>query len=93
MCIFSSISPKMIIEWSPSLRGHLKWNFDGSPVRNPSPSGFGGLLWDDEGKVCWVSSGPLGSEDLTRAELLSFLFGLREIKSLGKHGCLLEGDS
>lgn len=31
--------------------------------------------------------------DSTKAELLSLLNGLREIKKMGKSGCLVEGDS
>lgn len=71
----------------------MKWNFDGSTIGTPRPSGYGGILQDDEGKVCWVIYGPLGDVNSTKAELLSLLYGLRELKALGKHGCLVEGDS
>lgn len=94
-CISFSISPKLKndIVWSLPQRGNLKWNFDGSAVGSLGSSGYGGILRDDEGKVCWVIAGPLDNGDSTRAEPFSLLLGLREIKSLGKCNCLVEGDS
>lgn len=41
----------------------------------------------------WVIYGPFGERDSTKAKTLSFLYGLREIKVLGKSRCLVEGDS
>lgn len=77
----------------PPPRGQFKWNFDGSTSVNPGPTRYGGMLRDEDGNIVWVISGPLCDGDSTKAELISLLYGLHEIKAMGKVGCLVEGDS
>lgn len=36
---------------------------------------------------------PVGIGYSTNAELMALLFGLRELKAMGRSGCLVEGDS
>lgn len=72
---------------------HLKLNFDGSAKGNPGPASFGCIIWDGNGQIVLTICGPLGEGDSTKVELLSLLYGLREIRKLRRTGCLVEGDS
>lgn len=56
-------------------------------------TGFGCIIRDENGPIVLTICGPLGEGDSTKAELLSLLYGLREIKKLGRSGCLVEVDS
>lgn len=93
--IMPSISTQHSIgmAWIPPPRGKLKLNFDGLAIGNPGLTGFGGIIRDENGQVVLAMCGPLGEEDSTKAELLSLLYGLREVERLEWHGCLVEGGS
>ena len=79
--------------WSPPPSGFIKLNFDGSSVRNPGPSGIGGVFRNEEGIVTALFSGPIGEGDSLRAEILVALEGIRRAKDLNISRLILEGDS
>lgn len=72
--------------------GKMKLNFDGFSLGNLGPVGCGCNGCDDSFNVIFLLSGPLGSCYSMRGELLGLPAGLRELNTLGIHGCLVLGD-
>lgn len=79
--------------WIPPPPGFLKLNFDGSLRGNSGLCGFGYVIRDHQGDIIRVIVGPLGHGDSTKAEVLSLLHGLRELKRIGVSLGCVEGDS
>lgn len=79
--------------WVPPKEGQLKLNFDGSSCGNPSPTGFGFVVRDDQGKLMFAVCVPLGICDSTQANLVSLLKGLLMLRLRGVRNCMVEEDS
>lgn len=55
--------------------------------------GFECVVRDHNGIICRISCGPLASCNSKKAETLTMLLGLRELKKIGISSCIIEGDS
>ena len=55
--------------------------------------GIGGVIRDWKGKVVNHFLGPVNSLDANGAEMLAMLLGCHELRNLGGHNAIIEGDS
>lgn len=83
-CIFiaPSRAKSPSLGWIPPFVGVFKLNFDGSSLGNPSPNGFDCVIHDSKGEVVIIIADPIGVANSTKAELMGFLMGLREMRDL-----------
>lgn len=82
------------LDWKPPSFGSLKLNFDGSSPRNPRPGGFEGVIQDHLGNVTRIVAAPIEFCDSTKAEVMGFIMGLRELEKIGiERNGMVKGDS
>lgn len=84
---------KELLFWIPPHSGSLKLNFDGAFKANPGQVGFGHVIWDHDHNIIRTICGPHKVCNVTKAEAISLLMGLRELNRLKLKGCEMEGDS
>lgn len=92
-CSHSITQNQQSLNWCPPLAGLWKLNCDGALKGNPSPIGFGCVIQDHNGIISRILYGPLEPCNSTKAETMTMLLGLRELKKMGLFECIVEGDS
>lgn len=57
--------------------GMLKVNVDGASFGNSGPAGYDCVLQDSDGQILWVKASPIEVQNVTFAELIGMLEGMR----------------
>lgn len=91
-CLSAPTQPILSLCWKAPPQGVLKLNFNGASKGNPRPAGFGCVIRDHNGDNYKFLCGPLGHCNSTKAKTMGLLMGIRELKSMGAMGALVEGD-
>ncbi|KAF5452775.1 hypothetical protein F2P56_027742 [Juglans regia] len=82
-----------VVKWNPPQRDRVKLNTDGSSLGNPGSAGAGGVIRDDNGKMCAGYVVSLGQGSNNFAELRSLLEGVRRCCQRGFFRVDIETDS
>jgi ribonuclease HI len=84
---------KSLDKWMHSPHRFFKLNFDGDSKGNPRPTGFGVVIWDDQGLVQHILSDNLSHKSNNAIELWVLICGIQVASQIGIQQLIVEGDS
>jgi ribonuclease HI len=81
------------VSWHPGQEIAVILNVDGSSLGNPGPSGFGGVLRQDNGNWIFGFAGTVGISTILHVELLAIYHGLKVAWDQGYRNIICYSDS
>ena len=84
-----NLKPVNIVRWRLPPPGFMKLNFDGASKGNPGPTGYGGVIHTDQGKVTYIYYGFIGHATNNATKLEGLILASR----VGRKKLIIEGDS
>lgn len=87
----AQVKEPRFVTWTPPIDNYVKLNVDGSSLRNPGPSGYGGVIRNKNGLIGF--SGYCGITTNLNAKLLAIAQGLHLAWGNGYKEVICESDS